>query len=147
MRKISGDFAENMYSKKVVIRYPADIVGQPIIYQLVKEYDLVFNILKARVFPRREGMMVLELAGLKENFDDGIRFLKEKGLRVEPLSKSVSQNPEKCVHCGACAAFCPTDALSLERPSMKVFFDPERCNGCEFCVTACPTRAMEVNLL
>ena len=146
MRKISGDFAENMYSKKVVIRYPADIVGQPIIYQLVKEYDLVFNILKARVFPRREGMMVLELAGLKENFDGGVRFLKEKGLRVEPLSKSVSQNSEKCVHCGACTAFCPTDALSLERPSMKVLFDPEKCSGCEFCVTACPTRAMEVNL-
>jgi len=146
LRKISGDFAENMYSKKVVIRYPADIVGQPIIYQLVKEYDLVFNILKARVFPRREGMMVLELAGLKENFDGGVRFLKEKGLRVEPLSKSVSQNSEKCVHCGACTAFCPTDALSLERPSMKVLFDPEKCSGCEFCVTACPTRAMEVNL-
>ena len=146
MRKISGDFAENMYSKKVVIRYPADIVGQPIIYQLVKEYDLVFNILKARVFPRREGMMVLELAGLKENFDGGVRFLKEKGLRVEPLSKSVSRNSEKCVPCGACTAFCPTDALSLERPSMKVLFDPEKCSGCEFCVTACPTRAMEVNL-
>ena len=135
-----------MYSKKVVIRYPADIVGQPIIYQLVKEYDLVFNILKARVFPRREGMMVLELAGLKENFDGGVRFLKEKGLRVEPLSKSVSRNSEKCVHCGACTAFCPTDALSLERPSMKVLYDPEKCSGCEFCVTACPTRAMEVNL-
>jgi len=83
---------------------------------------------------------------LKENFDGGVRFLKEKGLRVEPLSKSVSRNLEKCVHCGACTAFCPTDALSLERPSMKVLFDPEKCSGCEFCVTACPTRAMEVNL-
>ncbi|MFA4916013.1 MAG: 4Fe-4S binding protein [Syntrophales bacterium] len=135
-----------MYSKKVVIRYSPDIVEQPLVYQLVKKYDLVFNILKARIFPRREGMMVLELSGLKENFDQGIRFLKEKGLKVEPLSKSVRQNPEKCVQCGACSAFCPTDALSLERPSMKVFFDPEKCTGCEFCVKACPVRAMEIAL-
>ena len=64
-----------MYSKKKVIRYTPDIIQQPVIYQLVKQYDLVFNILKARIFPRREGVIVLELSGLKENFDHGIRFL------------------------------------------------------------------------
>jgi len=135
-----------MYSKKVVIRYTADIVEQPLIYQLVKQYDLVFNILKARIFPRREGVIVLELTGTQENFDLGIRFLREKGLKVEPLSKSVSQNPEKCVHCGACTGFCPTSALYLDRTTMKVLFEPEKCNGCELCVSACPSRAMEVNL-
>ncbi|HOG07018.1 MAG: 4Fe-4S binding protein [Syntrophales bacterium] len=135
-----------MYSKKVVIRYTADIVEEPLIYQLVKRYDLVFNILKARIFPRREGVIVLELTGTRENFDLGIRFLKEKGLKVEPLSKSVSQNPEKCVHCGACTGFCPTSALYLDRTTMKVLFEPEKCNGCELCVSACPSRAMEVNL-
>src|SRR5271157_4664444 len=136
-----------MYTKKIVIRYTPDIVQQPVIYQLVKQYDLVFNILKARIFPRREGVIVLELSGLKENFDRGIHFLKELGLKVEPLSKSVSQNTNKCVHCGACTAFCPTLALSFEKPSQKVLFDPEKCNGCELCVSACPVRAMEINLL
>ena len=135
-----------MYSKKVVIRYSADIVEQPLIYQLVKQYDLVFNILKARIFPRREGVIVLELTGTQENFDQGIRFLRERGLKVEPLSKSVSQNSEKCVHCGACTGFCPTGALYLDRGTMKVLFEPEKCNGCELCVSACPSRAMEVNL-
>lgn len=136
-----------MYSKKIVIRYTPEVVQEPVIYQLVKKYDLVFNILKARIFPRREGVIVLELRGLKENFDQGIRFLKEMGLKVEPLSKSVSQNTDKCVHCGACTAFCPTGALSLEKKTQKVLFDPEKCNGCELCVSACPVRAMEINLL
>lgn len=135
-----------MYSKKIVIHYAADNVEQPIISQLVKKYDLDFNILKAQIFQRREGVIVLELSGTKENFDLGIRFLQEKGLRVDSLSKSVSQNVERCVHCGACTAFCPTNALYLEKPSMKVLFDPEKCHGCEVCVTACPARAMEVNL-
>jgi hypothetical protein len=57
---------------------------------LVKQYDLVFNILKARIFSRREGVIVMELSGLKENFDQGIHLLTETGLKVEPLSKSVS---------------------------------------------------------
>ncbi|MGZ3594969.1 MAG: NIL domain-containing protein [Syntrophales bacterium] len=135
-----------MYRKKVVIRYAPDNVDQPIICQLVKKHDLEFNILKAQILPRREGIIVVELSGLKENFDQGIRFLKEKGLKVEPVSKNVSQNADKCVHCGACIAFCPTDALSLEKESMKIIFDPEKCNGCEFCVLACPPRAMEVNI-
>jgi ferredoxin len=136
-----------MYSKKIVIRYTPEVVQQPVIYELVKQYNLVFNILKARIFPRREGVIVLELTGLKENFDNGVRYLKEMGLKVEPLSKSVSQNIDKCVHCGACTSFCSTGALAFEGESQKVLFDPEKCNGCELCVSACPVRAMEINLL
>jgi L-aspartate semialdehyde sulfurtransferase ferredoxin len=135
-----------MYSKKVVIRYPADFAEKPIIYELVKKYDLLLNILKARISPRREGVLVLELSGEKENFDNGIRYLKGLGLNVEPLSKSVSQNVDRCVHCGACTAFCPTGSLDFDRSSWKVLFEPERCNGCELCVSACPVRAMEVSL-
>jgi L-aspartate semialdehyde sulfurtransferase ferredoxin len=138
---------EDRVSQKIVIHYSANNVDQPIIYELVKHYDLVFNILKARIFPRREGVIVLELIGSSENFTQGIRYLKDKGLKVEPLSKNVMQNLDKCVHCGACTAFCPTEALSMERDSMKVVFNVEKCNGCELCVTACPVRAMEINLL
>jgi NAD-dependent dihydropyrimidine dehydrogenase PreA subunit len=136
-----------MYSRKVVIRYTADNVEQPIICHLVKQYDLEFNILKARIFPRRDGMIVLELGGAKENFDAGIQFLREKGLKVEPLSKSVNQNRDRCVHCGACTSFCPTGALAFEAGSAQVAFDAEKCNGCDLCVSACPVRAMEVDLL
>ncbi len=136
-----------MYSKKIVIRYTPEIVQQPIIYLLAKKHNLVFNILKARIFPRREGVIVLELSGQKEDFDRGIRFLKEMGLKVEPLAKSVFQIVDKCVHCGACTGFCPTGALCFEKQTQKVLFDPEKCNGCELCVSACPVRAMEINLM
>ncbi|HOR32233.1 MAG TPA: NIL domain-containing protein, partial [Syntrophales bacterium] len=81
-------------TRKVIIRYSAENVDQPIACHLAKKYDLDFNILKARIFPRREGVMVLELSGTKENFDAGVRFMKEKGLRVEPLSKSVTRNTD-----------------------------------------------------
>jgi L-aspartate semialdehyde sulfurtransferase ferredoxin len=143
-RESMGD--EQIVSRKIVIRYTAENVDQPVICQLVKTHDLVFNILKARIFPKREGIIVLELSGSPENFNEGVRYLKEQGLKVEPLSKSVKQNAEKCVHCGACTAFCPTDALSFELGTQQVLFDAEKCNGCELCVSACPVRAMEVNI-
>jgi ferredoxin len=138
---------EELVAKKIIILYTADIVDQPIVHRLVKDYDLSFNILKARIFPRREGLLVLDLSGTKENFDRGIRYLKKTGVTVEPLSDRVIQNAEKCVHCGACIAFCPTGALYIDRRTFKVLFDAEKCTGCELCVTACPPRAMEVNLL
>ena len=87
-----------MYSRKVVIRYPAESAEKPIIHELVKKHDLLLNILKARIFPRQEGVLVLELSGEKENFDNGIRSLEGQGLNVEPLSKSVSRNEEPVPH-------------------------------------------------
>lgn len=136
-----------MHSRKVVIHYPAESSEKPIIYELVKRYDLMPNILKARIFPRREGLLVLDLAGSKEHFDEGIRYLKSLGLGVEPLSKSVIHNTEKCIHCGACTGVCPTGALRLDCETWRVSFDAELCNGCEACVSSCPVRAMEVDLL
>ncbi|MBN2514545.1 MAG: 4Fe-4S binding protein [Deltaproteobacteria bacterium] len=135
-----------MYSRKVIIHYTADIVDQPIVHRLVKDYDLAFNILKARILPKREGLLVLDLVGTKENFDRGIRYLKKSGVKVEPLSDRVTQNTDRCVHCGACIAFCSTGALYIDKKTMMVLFDAEKCNGCELCVTACPARAMEIDL-
>ncbi len=136
-----------MYSKKIVIRYEADIVDKPVVYTLVKDFDLAFNIMRARVSPRREGLVVLDLTGKKKNFDQAIRYMKDLGLHVEPLSKSVIQNVDRCVHCGACLAFCTTGALYIDKNTMQVLFNPEKCNGCALCVKACPARAMEINLL
>jgi ferredoxin len=136
-----------MYSKKIIIRYGADVVDKPVVYSLVKEFDLAFNIMRARISPRREGLMVLDLSGTKKNFDRAIRYLRGLGLSVEPLSKSVTRNIDRCVHCGACVAFCTSGALYLDKNTMEVIFDPEKCSGCELCVKGCPTRAMTIDLL
>ncbi|MHB9097032.1 MAG: hypothetical protein ACYC5X_04330 [Syntrophales bacterium] len=52
--KRSGGIPAKMYSRKVVIRYPAEFAEKPIIDELVKMHDLLLNILKARIFPRWE---------------------------------------------------------------------------------------------
>lgn len=133
-----------MYSKILILKFPAIKSQDPIVCNLTKDYDLVFNILNATILPRREGIMVLELSGTKKNFKDGVRYLKDLGVKVQNASQEVKRLDKKCTHCGACTAVCPTGALHVVRPEMNVNFDQKKCSICELCVPACPPRAMEV---
>lgn len=133
-----------MYKNRVVCFFSEAQSEQPIIYRLVKDFDLIINILKADINPRKEGYLVVELVGERENYDSGISFLKDIGVRVEPLSQTVVWQEEICTQCGACASFCPTGALAIERSSMEVSFDNTKCVVCGMCLDCCPTRAMTV---
>ena len=133
-----------MYSKILVLRFPQTEVQKPIVCNLARNYDLVFNILNATVLPRKEGIMVLELSGSRKNFNEGVQFLKSQGVSVQKASQEVKRDNDKCTNCGACTAVCPTGALSINRPDMIVSFDQSRCSVCELCVPACPPRAMKI---
>ncbi len=135
-----------MYSKIIALSFPEEIVDKPIVVNLVKKFDLTFNILKATIFPRKEGILVMELQGHKKNFQKGLEYLRDLGVSVSIIGQDVSRNEERCYHCGTCTAVCPTGALYIIRPDMEVNFDSERCSACELCVAVCPTRAMEVSL-
>lgn len=133
-----------MHSKILSLRFPKKIVNEPIAVNLVKKYDLSFNILKATIYPRKEGLMVLELSGHRNNFNKGVRYLKSIGVRVESIGQDISRDEDRCFQCGACTAVCPTGALHIKRPEMEVMFDREMCSACELCVSACLARAMKV---
>ncbi|ABK15870.1 NIL domain-containing protein [Syntrophobacter fumaroxidans] len=133
-----------MYARMLVLRFPKDIVDKPIITYLVRDYNLTFNILKAQIYPRKEGMLVLELRGSKRDYDKGIKFLKQVGVVIEPVAQGIRRDDDRCYQCGACTAVCPTGALRIKRPEMAVLFESERCSACELCVKTCPARAMIV---
>ncbi len=133
-----------MYSQILILHFSRSIVQKPIVCGLVKDYNLIFNILNATILPRKEGRMVLELTGSKKNFKEGVKYLKEQGVQVQTTDQEVRRDIEKCIHCGACTAVCPTSALSILRTDMTVEFDQEKCSLCELCVPVCPTRAMIV---
>lgn len=132
-----------MSSRNVLLIFKSSIMYKPVIYRLAKDFDLVFNILEAKILPRREGRILLELRGEDAAIDEGIRFLEECQVGVERLSDKVWREEEKCTHCGACTGLCPTGALSLERPGMKVVFEVNKCVACGMCGLACPFSAMK----
>lgn len=135
-----------MVSKRIVLKFPQKLVDQPIVYKLVKEYDLAFNILRAFVTPKEEGELVIELQGKKQNYADGLKYLKGLGVTVRPLRQDVTRDDARCTQCGACITICPTGALYMEKERMEVIFDPEKCIACELCVNGCPPRAMKIEI-
>jgi len=134
-----------MISKRIVLHFPNRLVDQPIVYKLVKDYNLKFNILKAYVTPQEEGLMVLELSGDEKDFNQGIEYLDSCGVRIQPLSQDVIRNETKCTDCGVCVPICPTGALTIDPLTRKVHFYDNKCIACELCVKVCPTRAMEIH--
>jgi len=133
-----------MISKRIVLTFPHSLLDKPVVYKLVKDYDLTFNILQARVTPKEEGLLVLELTGKEGDYEKGIKYLKSLGVKMQPLSKDVTRDEEKCTHCGACVVICPTGALTVDKKTRKIIFDSEKCIACELCVKPCPPRAMVV---
>lgn len=134
-----------MISKHIVLKFPHRLVDQPIVYKMVKDFDLQFNILKAYVTPNEEGLLVLGLTGEERNIEKALSFVKSLGVNVQLLSKDIKRNEEKCTHCGACVPICPTEALVIDPQTRKVNFYSDKCIACELCIKACPPRAMELH--
>lgn len=132
-----------MYSKIVILHFPPEVAQKALVCQLTRKFDLLFNILSAKISNQKEGYMVLEISSdTRSDFNKGIKFLKDQGVEVSSPEQQIYKDEEICTHCGACIAVCPTEALHIKRPEMEVIFDNEKCSLCELCILTCPTRAM-----
>ena len=132
-------------AKRIVLRFPKRLVDRPIVYRLVKDYNLEFNMLKASITQDAEGLMVIELKGEQQDYDKGIQYLTKSGVLIQSLSQDVTRNEERCTHCGACVTVCPADAFELDAATRLIKFDNEKCVACGICIKACPPRAMELH--
>ena len=136
---------KKIVTKKVVLHFPKRMVDEPILYQLIKDYDLEFNILKASISPEAEGLMVVEFKGEQDNYDQGVQYLMDRGVKIQSLSQDVTRNEERCTSCGACVTVCPAGAFEYEKGTMIVRFKDDKCVACGVCIKACPPRAMELH--
>jgi ferredoxin len=135
-----------MSARKIVLTFPRDKIDKPIVYHLIRDFNLTFNIMKASITPDQEGHMVLEISGEEKEIDKGIKFLKDQGVKIEPLSIDIKINWDECTQCGACVAICPTAALYVvDKKTMEIGFNPDKCIACELCIRPCPPRAIEVH--
>ncbi len=129
-------------SRNVILIFGQQAIHKPILYNLAVDYQIVFNILEARIFPRQEGRMILQLQGDLKNIDKAIKYMQGEKVEVEFLADKIKRDDDKCIHCGACTSVCRTEALCIDRKTMEVLFFPEKCIACDLCKIACPVGAV-----
>jgi len=131
--------------KRMILRFKRNTIDKPVVYGLVKNYNLVVNILRANISPKAESMMVVEIEGRESDFEKGMGYLRGLNIGTEPIEQDINRDEQKCVHCGICTSVCAPEALYIpDRSTMKVEFDYQRCVACELCVKVCPVKAMSV---
>ncbi len=67
---------------RIKLTFPQDLIREPVIFVMAKEFDIMPNIRRARV-TETVGEMILELEGADDNIEKGIESLKHKGVKVE----------------------------------------------------------------
>lgn len=77
-----------MAKQRVKFTFPEKLVQDPIIYLLGKDFNIITNIRRADVEDSR-GWVVLEVEGSKEDIDRGLAWVKQKGVRVDPVGGDV----------------------------------------------------------
>lgn len=131
--------------KRLVLRFPADRVNDPITYVLIKDYDVSINILNADITHGKEGNLLVEMKGEAGQMDKALEYLNAKNVLVSPVVKTILFNDAECIHCGACASVCFPGALTMKESNRKLKFSPDRCVACELCIKACPLQLFELN--
>jgi ABC-type methionine transport system ATPase subunit len=74
---------------RVRLTFPSSLIQQPIIYRLVKDFDIVINIRRADV-KEDYGWVALELEAKDEKtLEKGVAWLKATGVQVDPIEHDV----------------------------------------------------------
>ena len=73
---------------RVRLTFPQNLIKEPVIFTMAKEFNVMPNIRRARV-TETVGEMVLELEGEDSRLQEGINFLKARGIEVELIEGDV----------------------------------------------------------
>ncbi len=73
-----------MVTRKVLLSYPESLIQEPVLFRMVRQFDIVPNIRRARV-TETVGEIVLELKGEEAEIERGVAYLRAQGVEVSPI--------------------------------------------------------------
>jgi ABC-type methionine transport system ATPase subunit len=73
-----------MAKQRVKFTFPTELIKEPVIYRLGKQFEVVTNIRRADVTEDR-GWVVLELEGESDEIERGVQWVIDQGVRVDPV--------------------------------------------------------------
>ena len=77
-----------MGKQRVKFTFSDDLVKQPVIYELGRDFKIVTNIRRADV-GEEMGWVILELEGEDQEIKRGLQWVSSTGVRVDPLGGDV----------------------------------------------------------
>lgn len=77
-----------MTQVRLHLTFPEERVREPIIYELFRKFPVVINIRRADV-SEASGWMELEIKGELSDIEKTVAYLRERGINVDPLEKSI----------------------------------------------------------
>jgi hypothetical protein len=73
---------------RLFVAFPETLVDRPMIYEIVKQFDVVPNIRRANV-EANSGWVILELGGSPEQRDAAVAYLEGLGCTVNAMEGDV----------------------------------------------------------
>ena len=70
--------------RRVRLTYPRHLLDQPLLYGMIRQFDLLANILEARV-TAEEGWLILAMRGEREMVEQGLEWIAGQGVQVDIL--------------------------------------------------------------
>ncbi len=77
-----------MAKREIMFTFPRQLIKEPVIYKLGKEFDVITNIRRADV-SENKGWVVLELEGEEKAIERGIAWVISQGVRVDPVTGDI----------------------------------------------------------
>ena len=126
-------------TKKIYLYFPKSETEKPIVCRLVKDFNLIINIFRAKVTPEEEGYLSLDVTGEAEDIERAFAYLSTLELVIHAGNKGLHWDENRCIHCGACVVHCPTGALAFSNDKTRAIqFSEDLCVECHACIGACP---------
>jgi len=75
-------------SERIYLTFPRDLIKEPVLSMLSKQFDVIFNI-RGSTVTAEMGLVALEIDGKESEVAKAIAWLKSKGVAVEPIEKNV----------------------------------------------------------
>ena len=77
-----------MAKRRIRLFFPADLVTEPIVYTMGRQFDVVTNIRGGEI-SGDSGWLYLELTGEDDEIDRAIDWAMKRGIRVDPVEGDI----------------------------------------------------------
>jgi len=75
-----------MATKRLKLTFPQELIKEPVIFTMARKFEVMPNIRRAKV-TESVGEVVLELEGAEKKLEEGIAYLKERGVKVDAIEE------------------------------------------------------------